>query len=195
MCLSSSMAKSKKAPRRNDRGKIYIGSILLVAVLIVGLYITSHFLKDSSLETESFAARGGTSSASPLIVEGEEISTVPESGGLQVIDDLTASGEKALMFSINTTANTQVTLPAQTSRMTVMAKGDRCKGNPSVQVLVDEKLVLNKNVSSTDWNDYTVNVTLLPGTHNVRISFSNDYTSSSRNACDRNLKVDQLIFQ
>ena len=73
-----------------------------------------------------------------------------------------------------------------------MAKGDRCKGNPHVLILVDEKPVLNKNVPATSWNDYSVNVPLTAGTHNVAISFTNDMSSTN---CDRNLKIDQLIFQ
>jgi hypothetical protein len=183
-----------KATKYN-RGKIYTVSVLIVALLLVGFFLSSHLLKNKSIELEpsSYAApRGTVSNAVPVIIEGEDISTYSTTGGLQIIDDATASGSKALMLSINTSASTQVNLSETTGRLTVMAKGDRCKGNPHVLISVDEKTVLNKNVPATSWNDYTVNVPLSAGTHNVTISFTNDMSSAT---CDRNLKIDQLIFQ
>jgi hypothetical protein len=191
------MRKKSSGPKatKYNRGKVYTVSVLIVTLLLVGFFLYAHLLKDKSVELESSsyaAPRGVVANASPVIIEGEDISTYSLTGGLQVIDDQDAAGSKALMLSINTTANTQVSLPESTARLTVMAKGDRCKGNPHVTIMVDEKTVLNKNVPATTWNDYTVNAPMAAGTHNVSIAFTNDLSSGT---CDRNLKIDQLIFQ
>ncbi|HEX2231866.1 MAG TPA: PQQ-dependent sugar dehydrogenase [Thermoleophilaceae bacterium] len=84
-------------------------------------------------------------------------------------------------------------LPLPSSgRLTVRASGDQCEGAPAMTVLVDGAQVMSAPVPSTAFADYSANVNVPAGTHEVRVAFTNDLYRAG--ICDRNLRVDKLTF-
>jgi hypothetical protein len=185
--------------KKNKRGLAII-SVILIAFILIAFFLITHLVPQNYLpsflqsETPSYAAKGTTNTA-PYILEAETLSTYSLSGGLQVVDDTTASGGQALMFAINTTSNGQVNLPNPATQVSVTVKGERCKGNPDIILTIDDMEVLNKGVSATSYDSYSASVNLSAGSHNIAITFPNDLTSNSGQTCDRSIKVDKLSFQ
>ncbi len=128
-------------------------------------------------------------STTPLVLEAESMSL--PSPAVQVYSDSTASGGKALVFYSNTTATGNINATGTLNDIVVRAKADKCQGNPKMLVTVDGTNVLDTDVSSTTFADYTANVNLSAGSHTVKVSFTNDRV---RRNCDRNLRVDKLTF-
>jgi hypothetical protein len=58
--------------------------------------------------------------------------------------------------------------------------------------MIDNRVVGNYAVTSSDFTPITLSKTLSQGEHKVRVMFTNDYFRSSK---DVNLYVDKLIFE
>ncbi len=108
-----------------------------------------------------------------------------------VLSDSAAQGGKALKIWSNGSASKSVNVGQGTVKVTARARGQMCSGAPQMSVYVDGVRRIATSVSSTSYSAYSASVALPAGTHSIRVSFTNDYRSSS---CDRNLIVDALAF-
>lgn len=94
----------------------------------------------------------------------------------------------------NASGSTQVTLPTNTTNLTIVAKGTRCNGSPIMTVQIDGEQVASMPVSVNAWRNYSIPLNLQPGTYIVSVSFNNDYVRGGTSPCDRNLFLDTLNF-
>ncbi|MFV8165921.1 carbohydrate-binding domain-containing protein [Mycobacterium sp. 134] len=129
-----------------------------------------------------------TSAAAGAVLDADTLAVNPTAAGA-VLADSTAAGGTALRLSQNSTAATTLELPAA-SRIVVRAKGTQCLGGPSMIVSVDGKTIGTTIVQAASWTDYTVTATGVAGTHNLGISFANDFALNVY--CDRNLLLDKI---
>ncbi len=102
--------------------------------------------------------------------------------------DSTASAARALLIWSNGTASAAWATPT-TTHVVVRARGDQCKGAPRLELRVDGVSQSTTSVSATSWTDYVTAVQLPSGTHQISVTYSNDYRA---NRCDRNLRVDRI---
>lgn len=179
----------------SKKGVIKIVSVLLIAAVLAWFFVITRLLPDQSPEVPSYAAPKSGNSTPQVILEAENFSTYSLSGGLQIYDDSSASGGKGMMFSINTTANGSIAFENNVSKITVTAKSDRCHGGPTLVVKIGDTEVINRKVTASSWGDYSTNLELSPGSHNISITFMNDYSTTSGQGCDRTLFVDKISFQ
>jgi hypothetical protein len=196
MKLARKKTKSTKSPglKLSKKGVIKILSVVVIAAIFAWFFVITHLFSDST-EEASYAAPRNNNSTNQVVLEAEEFSTYSLSGGLQTFDDTTASNGKGMMFSINTTAEGNVTLPSPISKLTVVAKSNRCHGGPTMVVRVGDMEVLNKKIPAESWNNFNANINLSAGSQRVTVTFLNDYATESGQGCDRTLFVDKLIFQ
>jgi len=136
--------------------------------------------------------------AAPLLasLEAEQLS-LPV--GASVVGDTSASGGKAMLFTVNSTSTGSVNLPSASSSLTVIAKGTSCQGSANMTIAVDgNKLMANQAVSSSTWASYTVAASLNAGSHEVSASFNNAYTKTKGKfgnvQCFRSLYLDVYNF-
>jgi hypothetical protein len=122
-------------------------------------------------------------------VEAESMS-LPDAG-VHVFSDATASGGKAINYTSNDTATTTVTTGAATA-LVLRARGDQCQGAPEAVVSIDGKTVFTVLVPATSWTQYSTSIALASGTHTIVLSYDNDLYL--KGVCDRNLRVDDLVF-
>jgi outer membrane biosynthesis protein TonB len=101
-----------------------------------------------------------------------------------------SSGKELAMFWAAAVSGHAV-LPSGATTLTVRARGDQCQGAPEMQVSMDGKVVSTTAVASTTWTNVTIPVQLAAGTHAISVAFTNDHTAPG---CDRNLYLDQLVF-
>ena len=120
-------------------------------------------------------------------IEAESMSVSPASAG-RVIADSSASGGHALELSQNSTASTNLSLPASIS-VVIRAKGQSCLGAPSMTVLIDGKAISTTTVSATSWTNYTTAATINAGTHTLSIAFTNALNVIF---CSRSLFLDNV---
>lgn len=121
-------------------------------------------------------------------IEAETMALPAASG--QVTSDPAASGGRALLVWSSDTAGTTANLPAA-SAVTVRARGDQCAGAPQLKLSIDGQQVFSATVSGTAWADYRGPLASSTGSHQVTVTFTNDYRDSN---CDRNVYVDKLTF-
>ena len=126
--------------------------------------------------------------ASAASFEAETMS-LPSSSG-RVFSDRNAGGGKALLISRTAAASRSFTAPAAAA-VAVRARGDQCGGAPRMVVWIDGVKRLSRSVSATSWTGYRTDVAIPAGGHRVKISFTNDWRTST---CDRNLRVDRVRF-
>jgi hypothetical protein len=109
--------------------------------------------------------------AANTTLEAESMVVSPASAG-RVIADSSASGGYALELYQNSSASTNLSLPASIS-VVIRAKGQSCKGAPSMTVLIDGNAISATTVSATSWTNYTTAATINAGTHTLSIAFTN----------------------
>ena len=137
--------------------------------------------------------------AAPLIATMEAEQMILPAGA-SAITDSTASAGKAILLSSNGTTTGTVNFPSSVSSLTLIARGTQCSGAPTVNVLLDNSQIMTAiPVSTTTWSAYSVTPpnSLPAGTHNLSVTFSNDYTKSKgnpRNKCSRDLYLDVSNF-
>jgi Ca-dependent carbohydrate-binding module xylan-binding len=103
--------------------------------------------------------------------EAESMAVSPASAG-RVIAAFGASGGYALELYQNSTASTNVSLPASIS-VVIRAKGEWCWGSPSMTVLIDGNAISTTTVSAASWTNYTTAATINAGEHTLSIAFTN----------------------
>jgi hypothetical protein len=158
--------------------------IVIVVFALIGGYLLYH-----------------TFATAPLVASLEAEQMSPPTGS-SVITDSIASGGKALKLLSNGTASGSVSFPSAVTSLTVMARGDQCKGSPVMNVSLDGANYLsNTSVSATSWAAFNVTPasTLNSGTHTLSISFTNAYTNpghgkKGNGACSRVLYLDVTNF-
>jgi len=85
------------------------------------------------------------------------------SAGL-VIADSSATDGSALELNQNSSASTNLSLPASIG-VVIRAKGQRCLCVPKMTVLIDGNAISATTVSATSWTNYTTAATINAGTH------------------------------
>jgi hypothetical protein len=146
-----------------------------------------------------FAAVGGYvlwhtfAAGNPISTLEAEQMILPAGGS--VINDLNASGGKAVDLAGSGTATGSVNFPSAVNSLTVMARGGACQGSPQMQVALDGTNLINVAVSSGAWTAYTATVNYPAGTHSLSVNFPNDFTKTKgKKACSRDLFVDVASF-
>lgn len=92
---------------------------------------------------------------------------------------------------VNATAKKTTTTPDVNS-IIVTARGDQCSGAPTMVVKLDGAQVGSANVAATTYTAYSFSINLAAGSHQVAISYINEYSNAT---CDRNLILDKVEFQ
>lgn len=121
-------------------------------------------------------------------VQGEVMSATPSA----VVGGSTAA-EKARLFYANGKATSNVVLPNAVNQVKVMAKGDQCQGAPSLQLLIDGKVVATKAITNSNWGEHSFNLNIAAGARKVEAAFVNDLYIPAL-ACDRNLYIDRIVL-
>ena len=146
-----------------------------------------------------FAAVGGyvlwqTFAAGNPISSLEAEQMILPAGG-SVINDINASGGKAVDLANTGTATGSVNFPSAVNSLTVMARGKTCQGAPQMSVALDGTKLITTSVSSGSWTAYTATANYAAGTHSLSVNFPNDLTKSKgKKACSRDLYVDVADF-
>jgi hypothetical protein len=125
--------------------------------------------------------------AANTTLEATSMVVSPASAGV-VVADSTASDGYALELYQNSSASTNLSLPASIS-VVVRAKGQSCRGAPSMTVLIDGTAISATAVSATSWTNYTTAATINAGTHTLSIAFTNARRTGS---CSRALFLDTV---
>jgi hypothetical protein len=125
--------------------------------------------------------------AANTTLEAESMVVSPASAG-RVIADSSASGGYALELYQNSSASTNLSLPASIS-VVIRAKGQSCQGAPSMTVSIDGKAISKTTVTATSWTNYTTAATINAGTHTLSIAFTNAHRTS---LCSRGLFLDTV---
>jgi hypothetical protein len=126
--------------------------------------------------------------AADITLEAESMVVSPAGAG-GTYSDSRASGGTALRLWSNSSASTNVSVPVPSS-IVVRAKGESCRGAPSMTVSIDGKAISTTTVSATSWTDYTTTTTIPAGSHTLSVAYTNDYRRSR--GCDRNLLLDKV---
>ena len=122
-------------------------------------------------------------------VEAETM-TLPSWPSVVVHSSSVASGGQDLAFYSN--GSVRSTFDRAVTDITLRARGRACQGNPQLKVYVDNALKGTVEPTSTIFADYKVALDgLSSGTHNLRISYENDYYNSD---CDRNAYLDYYVL-
>lgn len=195
---SSKLRKQKTKFR--VKGKVGLLFLFVVSIGFLVYFFASHAFpknEDALLtsDTSSYAAGKAVNTALPFSVEAEDMSYLSTPEGIQLIDDVDASGGSAKKLLINTTIVTTITTEASTSKVVIRAKGDNCRGWPNAFVTVGGAKVMDKNIPSNAWKDFSANIALQPGSHSIAITYSNDFEANSGQACNRNLMIDKVSLQ
>jgi endoglucanase len=104
--------------------------------------------------------------------------------------DAAASGGKTAYFWANGSAS--ASFEGAATRITIWAKATLCNGSPTATLSIDGVDQPTATVSSTTYQAYAFAVSLKPGTHTLKLTYANDFSSSS---CDRNLAFDRAVLE
>ena len=111
-------------------------------------------------------------------------------------NDTAASGGKAIKLVKNSTGSVTVATDKITA-IKVTAKADECEGNPTMQVKLDDVVIANQSVGATAWTEYSFPVIKAGGSHQLQVSFTNQYSAvwfGSWVRCVRALSVDKAVI-
>ena len=125
--------------------------------------------------------------AANTTLEAQSMLVSPPSAG-RVIASSSASSGYALGLYQNSSASTNLSLPASTS-VVIRAKGQSCLGAPHMTVLIDGNAISENTVSATSWTNYTTAATVNAGTHTLSIAFTNALNIFF---CSRHLYLDNV---
>jgi hypothetical protein len=105
----------------------------------------------------------------------------------------TADGARTL-WSAGYLGRTVLVKQAQHWRIALNARGEWCEGGgPRVLLVVGEEQIVAWDVGGGDGKEYTTELNLEPGTHEVFLVYENDRIVPG--VCDRNLHVAELRFE
>lgn len=142
-----------------------------------------------ALFTNAGSATQAVASTSTAASVEAETFALPSSAG-QVFVDPSAAGGAALLIWSAATATATVSTGA-VSAITVRARGDQCAGAPLLTLRVDGTAVGTVAVAATSWTDEVFTGSWAPGSHQIAVSYPNDFVGGG---CDRNLRLDRVSF-
>jgi hypothetical protein len=127
-------------------------------------------------------------------VSSSTVSAVPQQIEIgTVLSDSTASNGKDYLLWSNGTISSQFINSDQATYLSVTAKSSSCNNTWGHMVVkIDGAEIINNYVASATWNNYSSSLNLPAGSHQLSITFDNDYYASG--VCDRNLYVDVTTF-
>jgi hypothetical protein len=114
---------------------------------------------------------------------------VPERAG-KVVKDRRAAGRRALVLTGRGEATRTLRL-RRTSRLSIVARGNRCKGTPRLAVSVDDRKALEQGVSGRRWTARRLPRALAAGRHEVAVRLANPRRG---HGCRRTLRIDSLAL-
>jgi hypothetical protein len=144
-----------------------------------------------SLVVAAVAAPVAPAGAAVTSLEAESMVVTPAGAG-SVYADKTAPGGAALGLWTTAQATTNISLSAPATAVSIRAKGQLCKGAPTMTVAIDGKATSPTAVSTTSWADYSMTVALQAGTHTLSVAFTNPYRKGN---CSRALGLDRVTVQ
>ena len=139
---------------------------------------------------------GPSAPAEPAWVGGTEAEAMtlsPSSSGW-VAHDPNSSLSKRLFVHTYGTASESITTHGSASSVVVSAKGAVCpeasgESAPRVILKIDGATIGSRDVTSATWRDYAFPVTLPAGTHDLELTYPNDYEDFR---CNRGLHLDYV---
>ena len=137
-------------------------------------------------------ATGHSPSPYDVEFEGESMDLPPGQGDEPI--EPGASGGRAQRIWSPGTASTTVTTTRPSDHLFVRARGDDCIEAPRIRVVIDDVERYNGPVSVDGYKDIGVRLALRAGSHEVEITFLNDYSLwvGSTLICDRNVLIDHV---
>jgi hypothetical protein len=152
---------------------------IMVAAVLVATFFTLAVYEPANAETY-------------FSVQAEDMSLNPSSAGKVASDSSAWYGEYLWMWS-NAEATKSITTTESVGEVLLRARGTQCEGAPNATVLIDGRQVMSRSVSSGTWAYYSASTSLSPGTHTVKVRFTNDHYLSS--SCNRDLLVDEVALK
>ena len=156
----------KSRARARARGRL---SFSVVAGLLVAL-----------------VAPAAASAAQTVQAEGMDVSK--RTG--KVVKDKQAAGERALVLTGKGQARKTLRLRKKV-RLIVVARGQRCKGTPQLEVAVDGRRALAQKVAGRRWTSRAVPRALPAGRHKISLRIANPKRGRG---CKRAVRVDSLAL-
>jgi endoglucanase len=130
--------------------------------------------------------------STPNAVTHEAESFTLTSGSGKINYDGSASGGRELLIWSNAVANKYITLDGSASKVTLRARGQLCgTAAPRVEIRSNGTAVGAVSVTGTSLANYSANVNIPAGTHQIGLAFTNDYYVGG---CDRNVHIDWIRF-
>ncbi len=124
-------------------------------------------------------------------MQGEALTLNPVSAG-GPFDDPDAVGNATMGIWSSASAEGSVNVTDASNRLVIRARGENCDGAPRLDVLVDGGPVAQPSISSAGYGTYAADVSVAKGTHNIKLTYSND--NYQPGVCDRNVFVDEVKF-
>jgi hypothetical protein len=130
-----------------------------------------------------------SSAAAATTTVEAEVLALSASAGMSYGDAAASGGRAKLIWSNGAATGTVTTRAAR--RITVRARGDQCAGAPRMVLEIDGQAILTASVSAVGWTTYAADAGLADGSHSLAVRFTNDAAGPD---CDRNLRVDSIVF-
>ena len=108
----------------------------------------------------------------------------------KVVKDKQAAGERALVLTGKGQARKTLRLRKKV-RLIVVARGQRCKGTPQLEVAVDGRRALAQKVAGRRWTSRAVPRALPAGRHKISLRIANPKRGRG---CKRAVRVDSLAL-
>ena len=137
----------------------------------------------------ALAAIAAPSSASGAQRIEAESMHLPAAAG-HVVRDRSASDRRALVLVGHGSARASLRVQAS-SRLTIVARADRCSGAPRLVVGVDGARVLSRRVTGRRWSVVSVTRVVTAARHRITLRLANPHRGRH---CLRRLRVDRLRF-
>jgi len=122
------------------------------------------------------------------IVEGETL----RGGGSNDIASESAVGGRTLKVSTNWPATGQININGSAYKIIVRGTGDVCNGAPTLEVLIDGKVVLTKTYSDKIWREGIAGMELPAGTYEIGARLKNPLVTSK---CRRAVYMDVVYVE
>jgi hypothetical protein len=173
-------SKSKKTKRSKSKPRASLQPRQRFSFSRLSMVIAVFVILGAAVIIRSLASSG------TVTIEAESMTL---SKGAMIRADAKANANQSVFIYTNSKLATSFSTTAQTSSITVRAKGQPCNGAPQMTVTIDATLVLTAAVDATDWTNYSAPLSIPPGTnHTLSLAFTNDaYVPGT---CDRNLYID-----
>lgn len=127
-----------------------------------------------------------SASASEYVLEGESMNEQSYYGVASYAPTYVTLYTNGFVYS-------NIDLPEETDTIVITTSSDYYHGYPYMKLYIDNALVFQGYIESTDWIDISLDRVVSSGDHYLRAYFTNDHYS--RGVGDRNLKIDKITFK